>query len=239
MLILASTGLALNHVDDWRLDRHYIGWPWLLDAYGIHAPEPAASFSDRGYRATLIAGTIYFGDMPVADGEHALTGLVVKESLAVAGLEDAVLLMTTAGEIVERIDLSALTPAPIERIGRVDNGVVVESGGRLLVSDPEITGFRAPGDAFQAASLRWAKASEVPAAELDALNERYRGRGITVERLLTDLHSGRIASVAGRLVMDVVAILVIVLSISGFLLWARGNRRDGANGERRSSRYPG
>jgi hypothetical protein len=236
MLILATTGLALNHVDDWRLDRHYVSWPWLLDAYGIHAPQPTTSFGDRGYRATLIAGTLYFGDMPVADGESALTGLVVKEPLAVAGLDDAVLLMTTSGEIVERIDLSALVPAPIVRVGSIGDAVVVDSGGRLLVSDPEITGFAAPNDTLRAASLKWSKASEVPAAELDALNERYRGRGISVERLLADLHSGRIASVAGRLVMDVVAILVIVLSISGFVLWARGNRRDGANGERQSSR---
>ena len=235
MLVLATTGLALNHVDDWRLDRQYISWSWLLDAYGIDTPAPSASFADMEFRATLIAGTLYFGDIPVAEGERALRGLVVKDSLAVAGLDDAVLLMTTSGEVVERIDLSSLIQAPVARVGRVEDAVVVESGGRLLISDPEITGFTVPGDPLRAASLRWSKASPVPAAELDALNEQYRGRGVSVERLLADLHSGRIVGGAGRLGMDIVAVLVIVLSISGFVLWLRGPRRDGTNGERRPS----
>ena len=236
MLILATTGLPLNHVDDWHLDRQYVSWPWLLDAYGIHTPDPAASFSDQAYRATLIAGTVYFGDKPVAEGEDALKGLVVKDGLAIAGLDDAVLLMTTSGDVVERIDLSSLIQAPVERVGRFEDGVVVESGSRLLVSDPDITGFSAPSDTLRAESLKWSRASPVPAAELEALNEQYRGRGITVERLLADLHSGRIVNVAGKLVMDIVAVLVIVLSISGFVLWARGNRRDGTNGDRRRAR---
>ena len=234
MLILATTGLALNHVDDWRLDRQYVSWSWLLDAYGIHTPEPSASFTDLGYRATLIAGTLYFADTPVAEGESALAGLVVVDSMAIAGLGDAVLVMTRSGDIVERIDLSPLLDSPVERIGRLEDAVVVESGGRLLISDQDITGFAPPAATLRAASLKWSGSSPVPDAELKMLNEHYRGRGITVERLLADLHSGRIVNVAGRLAMDIVAVLMIVLSISGLLLWIRGNRREGRNGDSNS-----
>ena len=236
MLLLATTGIALNHVDDWHLDRQYVSWQWLLDAYGIHSPESVASFSDEGFRATLIAGTLYFSDKPVAEGVHSLTGLVAADNMVVAGLDDAVLLMTTAGDIVERIDLSSFLPARVDRVGRLEDAVVVESGGRLLVSDPDITGFSAPPEALRVESLKWSRASPVPDAELEALSELYRGRGITVERLLADLHSGRILNVAGPLVMDVVAVLMIVLSVSGFVLWVRGGRREGTNGERRPSR---
>lgn len=225
LLLLATTGLALNHVADWRLDQRYIDWPWLLDAYGIHAPEPSASFADGKHRATLIAGTLYFNGNSVADDVIALTGLAVPGPLAVAGLGDTVLVMTTSGEIVEYIDLSSQIDAPIARVGKLGNSVVVEIGSRLLLSDADITAFAAPAVLSQDEPLVWSTASEPSSSELTVLNELYRGRGITVERFLADLHSGRAVGVTGRLVMDIVAILVIALSATGLILWIRRSRR--------------
>ncbi|HSN52770.1 MAG TPA: PepSY-associated TM helix domain-containing protein, partial [Woeseiaceae bacterium] len=63
----------------------------------------------------------------------------------------------------------------------------------------------------------------------------YRGRGVTVERVLDDLHSGRIFARAGTLVMDAVAVFMIVLSLSGFVLWLQRGRRE-AELERRADR---
>jgi hypothetical protein len=53
------------------------------------------------------------------------------------------------------------------------------------------------------------------------LKEQYRGRGLSVERVIADLHSGRVIGIVGPFVMDVVAVLLIVLSLSGLLLWLR------------------
>lgn len=223
LLLLATTGIALNHVDDWRLDQRYIDWPWLLDAYGVHAPEPAASFADLEHRVTLIAGRLYFDGRPVADETSALTGLVVAGAMAVAGLDDAVLVMTTSGEIVEYIDLSSQLDVPIDRIGKLGNAVVIESGGTLLISDADITGFAAPPILSQEEPLVWSRASVPSGDEMSVLAELHRGRGITAERFLADLHSGRVFSAMGRLFMDFVAILLIVLSVSGFILWTRRN----------------
>lgn len=233
LLLLSVTGIALNHADGWRLDRHYVGWPWLLDAYGIHAPEPSASFADLGYRATLLAGTLYFEGKPVQDGLSELTGLVAIGPMAVAGLSDGVLVMTISGDIVERIDLSSRLAGPIRRLGRSDDAVIIDSNGRLLVSDPEVTGFTPAGVAFSPESLVWPRPTQPSDAELETLNRQYRGRGLTVERLLADIHSGRVVGIAGPLLMDALAILLIVLSISGLILWARnGGRENGSGGYR-------
>ena len=35
VLYLAVTGILLNHSSDVGLDRQYIGWSWLLEAYGM------------------------------------------------------------------------------------------------------------------------------------------------------------------------------------------------------------
>lgn len=230
LLMLAVTGVALNHADDWHLDRRYVSWSWLLDAYGIRAPAPAASFADRGYRATQLADTLYFEGKPVQEGIGNLSGLVVTGPVAVAGLADGVLVMTLSGDVIERIGLEQQLGGPIRRIGRTGDAVVVDGPHGLLVSDPDVTGFVAPGVEFSPDALAWPAPTPPSAAELETLNRQYRGRGLTVERLLADLHSGRAAGAAGRLAMDVVAVLLIVLAVSGIVIWARNGRRDDGNG---------
>ena len=60
---------------------------------------------------------------------------------------------------------------------------------------------------------------------MESLKSAWRGRGVTVERLLLDLHSGRIFSAAGPLLMDLVAVFLILLSVSGIILSKVRNRR--------------
>ena len=40
VLFLSITGMALNHSHDLGLDRRYVTWSWILDAYGMDRPEP-------------------------------------------------------------------------------------------------------------------------------------------------------------------------------------------------------
>ena len=60
---------------------------------------------------------------------------------------------------------------------------------------------------------------------MEVLEAAWRGRGLTVERLLLDLHSGRILGEAGPLLMDLVAVFLIVLSLSGLILSKVRNQR--------------
>ena len=57
------------------------------------------------------------------------------------------------------------------------------------------------------------------------LEAAWRGKGLTVERVLLDLHSGRILGKVGPLLMDLVAVFLIVLSLSGLILAKVRNRK--------------
>jgi uncharacterized iron-regulated membrane protein len=137
-------------------------------------------------------------------------------------------------QVVEAIDAATGMPGPIDRVGRDGGSAVVESGGKLYRSDPDVTHFE-QSEGRQPAGLRWSAATPPAAAELEVLQTLYRGRGLTVERVLADVHSGRIFATAGTLVMDAVAVFMIVLSLSGFVLWLQHSRRE-AELERRSGR---
>ena len=130
------------------------------------------------------------------------------------------------GELVERLSLPSVLSGPVERAGRAGNYAVIEAGGRSYRADSDVSRFE-PWENTDAAAINWSVRSVPPPALIDALKEQYRGRGLSVERVIADVHSGRVFGIVGPFVMDAVAILLIVLSLSGLLLWLRprGNRR--------------
>ena len=90
------------------------------------------------------------------------------------------------------------------------------------MSDADIGSFE---PAAGTDDIEWSKASDVPPALLESLRLLYRGRGLTIERVVADIHSGRIVGLAGPYFMDLVAILLIVLGISGLVIWLRPRRK--------------
>ena len=80
---------------------------------------------------------------------------------------------------------------------------VLDSGGRYFIGDRDVTAFE-PWNAADAVAVSWSTASDPSSAELTAIQDLYRGRGITIERLLIEIHSGRIVAAAGPWLLDLV-----------------------------------
>ena len=228
VLFLAVSGVTLNHASDLGLDRHYVGWSWVLDAYGIQAPAPSASFEDGGHRGTLLGERLFLDGLDTGQRLSMLTGFIAVDQLVLATAEQGAHLFTSSGERVESIDLQAGLPGPIERLGRVEGRAIIQSNGQLFRSDAEFAGFE-PWAFSPSIAISWSVPSSPDAAELTALDEAWRGRGLTVERMVLDLHSGRIFDMPGVLLMDLVALCMIVLGLSGLLLSSsRYRRQNGA-----------
>ena len=226
VLMLSATGIALNHGNDWGLDSRYVTSGWLLSAYGVRAPEPSASFGDGEHRVTLLGTRLYLGEREIAADVDSVTGLVSLDPLLIITSEQHAWLFTTDGELVEQLSLASDLSGPVERAGRVGNHAVIEAAGRSYRADSDVSSFEL-WDNLDVADVDWSERSAPPALLINSLKEQYRGRGLSIERVVADVHSGRVVGVVGPYVMDAVAILLIVLSLSGLLLWLRprGGRR--------------
>jgi uncharacterized iron-regulated membrane protein len=66
------------------------------------------------------------------------------------------------------------------------------------------------------------------------LQRSYRGIGLSAERVMLDLHSGRILGRAGVYLVDAAAIVFLLLAVSGTWLWAR--RQASIRAHRRKTR---
>ena len=68
-------------------------------------------------------------------------------------------------------------------------------------------------------------ATELPADLRATLLTIHRGNTITLERLVLDLHAGRIAGPAGVWLADAIAVLFIALALTGLWMWNKSRRR--------------
>lgn len=227
VVLLSVTGLALNHTERMGLDSRHVASAPLLDWYGIHSPNDITAFRAGAVTIASLGKRIYFGTAQLPHTEAPLTGAVLLGDFIVIGLTDRLLLLTLSGELVERLDATAGVPAGIQALGISTSGhLAVESIDGEYSTDSDLGTWQR----IDGADINWSK-PVTPAPELVAvLKQRYRGTGLSVERVVLDLHSGRIFGAWGVYLMDTAAIVFLLLAISGIWLW--GKRRASARSHR-------
>jgi hypothetical protein len=226
--VLSSTGIALNHASDWSLDERYVSAAWLLDLYGIQGPEIAASFAvDEDY-VTLAGNRLYVNAVEAARYIDSLAGAVHSNDHIAAATQESVLLLSRNGELLDRIELAHALSIPIAAIGTDGDTVLIAIGGQTLALDERTATLRAATHSNR--PRRWSAPSPLPEKLMQDLERQHRGAGVSWERVLLDLHSGRLAGRAGALLMDLGGILLLVLAATGFALWLKprfGSRHNG------------
>jgi uncharacterized iron-regulated membrane protein len=225
LVLLAVTGVALNHSGALGLDRYYLAAPWLLERYRIPDIEIGASFAVDGRRVTAAGGRQFLDAVAIdAAGIDALAGAVaVGDEIALAAAAEVVLVNRSA-ELIDRLAVGLYLPGPIEAIAAAADGIWLSSDGRNFyvdmasgaVSLPDPTAAQ-PGSPAPA----WVESSPPPASLTTAIELAYRGNGVSAERLLLDLHSGRLFGLSGTLLTDLAASALGLLAISGLAIWLR------------------
>lgn len=225
-VVLALTGLALNHADTLRLSHRHVGAGPLLAWYGIAAPRPVGYLAGTRWVSGLDK-RIYLDRQPVPQAIGPLVGAVRSGSLLVVAAGGELLLLTLDGEPVERLTRAQGLPTGLEAIG-------TDAAGGLLIRTPAGT-YQADLERLEwhgAPALeppRWARPGTVPEGLQAALRRDYRAHILTWERVLLDLHSGRFLGSWGIWLMDAAALLLVFLAASGAWLWLRQRRKRQAH----------
>jgi len=220
LLLLCLTGLALNHPARLGLDSRYLAQRWLLDWYGISGPDFGPSFAiDEGW-ITLAGSRLYLNGTGIANaGMRDLVGATrTGDQIAVASGDELVLL-DIDGDVIERAPVRASLPGAIERIAANGDTILVLSGGQAFAYD--VGQGRLSDEAPPAGEISWIEQRPLPAAVREAIESDYRGRGVSLDRFVADLHSGRLLGLSGVVVTDFAALALCVLALSGVLLFIR------------------
>jgi hypothetical protein len=219
LLMLALTGLALNHSEDLRLDERAVGWDWPYALYG-----PSATGAWKGFEVgdTWLLqggeGRIFLGTRELGGCEGVITGVASVQQMILVACERELLLLTPDGERIDALGAATGLPVPVGGLAALGDEALVLAGGLWQRFDADAMALSpAGGEAPQ--KIR-------PGTPPQALLEKLgRAAGwLHWERFLLDLHSGRLFGSAGVLVVDVGGVLSLLLALSGVLMWGLRRR---------------
>ena len=227
VIILSITGIALNHTERLAMDSQHVKWDWLLDWYGIQAPDTIVSYPVGEQRLSQVGRHLYLDQLEL-DGEYTrLIGGVYIDELIVAAVDQQVLLLSEDGELIERMTGAQGVPAGVSAIGVSSGQLVVQGGHGIYGIDEDFLRWDDwDGDA---AGIQWSAAVEMPDAMKRAMTDHYRGEVLPVERVVLDLHSGRFLGAWGVYLMDAAALLLLFLASTGCWLWFQQWRKRRAH----------
>jgi hypothetical protein len=218
-LILAVTGLVLNHGNALGLDAKFVHAAWLARWYGLKPEPPRGAFRSARHALVAANGRWLFDGRLSGDKFPQPIGLVELPDMVAVASHAALYLYGRDGGLIERLERGALPGSPVQAIGSSAQTLVLRTGSGTFVSTDALS-WR-PGSPQKVA---WSVPAELSAAERQAYQAAL-APGISVQRLLLDLHSGRIAGRYGPLAVDVLAVLLGILSLSGAWLFLRPRHR--------------
>ncbi|MGV6807465.1 MAG: PepSY domain-containing protein, partial [bacterium] len=222
-LLLAITGIALNHTSSLALGKIRLGNPVILHLYKLDTASGTPQ--QTGYRVdgagrpeqwVYLSGLqLTLNEQPVAACEAPLRGAAQFDGLIVSLCRDELIVLDGNGHLIERISEAFGLPAGASRLGLSHGNLIVgamESGSMkttLWLADLDKLSFQTEENL----SVDWINPQTLP--------DHYRVEAstdqasVSLETLLLDIHSGRILGGFGVLLMDIAGLLMIVLGISG------------------------
>ena len=219
VVLLTLSGIILNHTGSLGIDKLYVNDRLVLGIYKIGPLEEPAGFSVDDHWVVKIGDRIYFDRTELIENDTELAGALATDGYIVIALEDHVLLVNSTGEIIERLSESEGVPVDIKAIGNsTGNAVVIKTAGEIYQVDMENLVWK---KAEKELPVKWSEKNAIPAGLKEDLLEHYRGKGLTLERIILDIHSGRIAGAFGLYVVDFMAILFFLLALSGTWMWLK------------------
>lgn len=230
VVLMVISGLALNHSNGLGLDHRKVSQSFLLDWYGLGKPSSIRSYAVGNDWLSFAGSQLYLNDKPVATIQGGV-GAVSTGDLYIAAGVDELLLLDQEGSLVERIPWASISTTPIEAIGLQANmPVSVKTAGQVWLADADLLNWQPAERPFT--SSHWSSSAPAPEELQRSIMSLYRGEGLSLERVLLDLHSGRIFGSIGVLIYDMLALALGLLSISGLVLWFR-SRRNGIGKKRK------
>ena len=220
LVVVTVTGILLNHTSQLQLSKRSVQSHWLLHYYNLPIPKLTTWAVGGAWLSGDNNEYIYLDDRQIAYCNGGLVGAVNLGSNLLAACRQELLLLTTDGEIIERLGASYGVPVPIEAIGYCDIKACLKVADKVIAVDvDQLRWDERSGD------IDWTLQETLPEPIHQRLIAGQIGSGLSWEKVVQDLHSGRIAGNVGVWVVDIAALILLFLAISGFVLWYQQTRR--------------
>jgi hypothetical protein len=241
LILLAVTGILLNHTEDFSLNQKSVQSDWLLDWHDITAPEAITAFMpSKDKIITQMDDTIFLNDKILTHSSEPLVGSIhidyLEIPMIVLAFQTYLEQFTTAGE---KIDMRPLLSS-VQKIGVLhDNekkpmGIIKINDGSYLYSQDLIewesmqqseTPLKKETSPVKPTETHWAQPILLTDKQRQEIQNQYRQTQLSWEKVILSLHNGYFFGTTGKWLTDIWGILAIFISITGFYLWKQKNLR--------------
>lgn len=216
VVLLSVTGLMLNHTEALRLDERRVQAPWLLHLYGVEPPVLVEAYRAGDHWISQWGNRLFLDADPV-NASGPLHGAGEMAGMLVAAGGDQLILMGPQGQLVERLPMPGL-----RGVGKATGTLVVRTEEGLLRADEQLIEWSPVNRGIE---VMWSSRTGLPDSLQRAIAGHLQGEGLPLERIVLDLHSGRILGAGGVLLMDAAAAVLLFSALSGVWLWLRHRLR--------------
>ncbi len=216
VVFLVLTGWALNHAGALDLGRISVRTPWIAAWYGLRGEVPATGHAASGRWLIGNEEGLLLDGKRIDAKLGAPIGMVSAQRQFYIASRDQLLILDSDGRVIETLNSADLPGRPITRIGLAQEKIVLQAGGEFATSDG-VSWSPYQGE------VTWATSQPLPADQLKAA--QILAPSLSLERIVQDLHSGRVFGRYGPLLMDAVGLIFLLLAASGLWMFFRHRRR--------------
>jgi len=221
VILLATTGLLLNHTSSLKLDNKFLSAHSSKLFYGIQFSEPLAYEAGSQRFVQTDDGQLFLNQQPISECQGKLMGAVILQQQIFIACERELLEVTSEAEVVERIGPAFGLPLPIDSLGACGEQLCWKNKERILSMDVESLRWQI----IEKPAVIWSKPALLNSESVQFYLEQQDQRSISWERWFLDLHSGRLGGDIGVILVDLMALLFVISAFSGLVIWTLGNRR--------------
>jgi hypothetical protein len=235
VILLALTGLALNHEEDFEFLKGTVRLDAILNLYGLEPQGEWVHYQAGPHGCTSLERGIYLDGRYLTATETPLIGVVRFQRFLAFASPNRLLLVDSAPtmederpQIVDQMD-SASLPGELLRLGRDKRQqLIVETNDGSFRAGDDLLEWHLV-DNVETAEVAWSEATEPTTDQRAKVLREFRGEGLPRSRVMADLHSGRIFGRFGPAVMDASAVILLLLVITGIIGSGLGRRRTGGD----------
>ena len=220
LIHLSITGIFLNHTEDLGLDEKYTASPMILALYNISMPSQEESFLVDNIFISRFGDQVFMGNQPIIKNENPIMGAAFSNQILAIAFPNEMVLFTQEGELIERINSTAELPENIQKLGVSEGILYLKTPNQLWQSSDQAQAWELSDSNFN----DWSNEVIMPDQQTKQIEMYFSGKGVSLEQFFLDLHNGNIIKGFGKWLLDIIAIFLLLLSISGIWIWLKKRR---------------
>ena len=214
LIFLVGSGWALNHAGTFKLDQIEISAPWLMRWYGIVSVTPDSGFlTDSTYLAWAGDKWAVGKQVITHQDEHPLGAVETADILYIA-TPRSLSLFQPDGQLLDKLDSASLPATPLTALGKKDRQIAIKTQQGIFLTEDGLN-----WEKRNAKDIQWSARKTLPDAVQQHLQHDLTA-SLPLQRILQDIHSGRILGQYGPVFVDLVGLALLTLGLSGlWMVW--------------------